>query len=162
MNSSVSFSNGPVAEVPASDVLALAAGKRRAVDAEDHLQRRLVHGHARHGSPGFDVADSVADFDLVQTHHRYDVARFGLFDFLPTQFVKRVNRDHLRRLLPIVRLHQGHLLATRNRAREDPANRDPPDVVRPVERGDQHLQRRVRVDFGPGDPFEHHVEQGLH
>ena len=50
-----------------------------------------------------------------------------------------------------LRLQQGDGLALMQRARLDAADRDPADVLGPVERGDQHLQRRVRLDLRAGD-----------
>ncbi len=48
--------------------------------------------------------------------------------------------------------------ARADRAGVDAADGDAADVVGPVESGDQHLQRRVRVDLRAGDRFEHHVQ----
>src|SRR4029079_4468448 len=45
----------------ARDVLSLAADERRRVNAEHHLDRRLIDRYARHGPAGLRVANRVAD-----------------------------------------------------------------------------------------------------
>ena len=46
-------------------------------------------------------------------------------------------------------LHQRDLLAGTNRTGVNAADRDSADVVGPIEVGDEHLHRRIRVDLDP-------------
>ena len=84
----------------------------------------------------------------------------GLFDFGAAELVENVDRGDFGRHDSIVGLHQGHGLPAAERARLDPADRDPADVVGPIERGDQHLQRRFGIDFRAGNSLQHQSSSG--
>ena len=71
-----------------------------------------------------------------------------------------VGNFYQRRL--VVRLHQRDLLTGLDRTRVNAADRDPAHIVGPIEIRHQHLQRRVGINLGAGDRFEHQVEQRLH
>ena len=55
-------------------------------------------------------------------------------------------------------LDQGGLLAPLDRARDDPADGDPADVLGEVERRAEHLERAVGVDLGAGHLLDDQVE----
>ncbi len=152
----------PLAQLAGGDVLAVAAGKGRVVDREDHLQRGLVDGQARQRPRMVRVADRVADFHLLQADDRHDVAGRRLVDLQPPQVFKDVEGHDLGRRRLVVRLQQGDGLALPQRARLDAADGDAADVLGPVQRGDQHLQRRVRLDIRAGDFPQHQIQQRTH
>ena len=68
----------PVPQLAAGDVLALAAGQRRVVDAEVHGQRRLVDLEHRQRRGIGRVGDGHADADLLDAADQHDVAGPGL------------------------------------------------------------------------------------
>ena len=82
----------PLAEVAAGEVLAFAAGKGRGVDAEGHLQRRLVDLQPRQRPGMIRVADRVADLDLLQADDGDDVAGVGLVDLSAAEVLEDVER----------------------------------------------------------------------
>ena len=91
-----------------------------------------------------------------------DFAGVDLVDLLAAEVLEEVDRDGLGGRDSAAGLHQDHVLPLAERARLDPADGDPAHVVRPVEGGDEHLQRLVQVDLRAGDFLQHHVHQRLH
>ena len=67
-------------DLAARDVLALAPGQRRGVDAERHPQRRRVDVEPRQRPRIGRIGQRVADRDLGQPGDADDVARAGLLD----------------------------------------------------------------------------------
>ena len=150
----------PVADLPARDELAFAAGERRVVDAEVHRQGRLVDFEHRQRQRGFDVGQRHADADAFDAVDQHDVAGAGFGGLLALEAfelqhlidarVERravgaaVDRDVLHRL-------QGALI--------DAPDADPADVGRIVERADLQLQRVGRAAFVRRHMFEDRVEQ---
>ena len=67
----------PQLQVLAGDVLAFAADEWRRIDAEHHLNRRLIDRHARHRAADLGVAHRVANRDVFEADERGDVAGGG-------------------------------------------------------------------------------------
>ena len=79
----------PVAQFPAGERLAFLAGEGRIVDAEHHVERRLVDGDRRQGFRVVEVRDRVADVRVVQADHGANVAGrefLGLLSPQPVEF----------------------------------------------------------------------------
>ncbi len=155
------FAQQPLAEVAAGDELAFAAGQRRGVHAEGHLQRRLVDLQSRQRLRLQRRGNGVADFDPLDADDGTDVAGVDLVDLDAAEVLEDVDRNGLGRRDAIVGLHQGDVLAFAESARLHPADGDTSDVIGPVERGDQHLQGTADVDVGARDFFEDHVHQQM-
>ena len=64
----------PIAQLPAGDIGAVLTDERRIVDAEEHLQRRLIDGDRRQGDRVVEVGDGVADVHALDADHGADVA----------------------------------------------------------------------------------------
>ncbi len=78
------------------DVLAFAADHRRGVDAEDHFQGRFIDLQPRQRIVGVDGADRIADFNVLESLDRNDVAGAGRFGSGPSEFVEHEQaRDFL-------------------------------------------------------------------
>ena len=69
---------------------------------------------------------------------------------------------HLGRNDATARLYQRRLLPLADRAGVDSPHGDSPHVVGPVERGHEHLKRRVGFHFRTGNRVEHHLDQRPH
>ena len=117
---------------------------------------------ARQRAASVGIAHRVADRDVFQSDQGRDVAGGGFFDLHAAELVEQVHLDDFDERRLVVGLHQGDLLAGADRAGVDAADGDAADVVGPVEVRDEHLQRRVGVDFRAGHVVEHHVQQRLH
>src|SRR5262249_45285103 len=147
----------PVAELTAGDVGAVLAGEGRVVDAEDHLQRRLVHPDRRQRHRVVEIGDGVANIDLVQADHGADVARVDLRRLGAGKPVKGVELlDGAVDALAVV-LEQGDALGLADLARDDTADGNAADIVAVVQRDDQHLQRPVRLDLWRRNVFQNGV-----
>src|SRR5205085_1315741 len=114
----------PLAEVAAGDVLALAAGEGRVVDAEHHGQRRRldVGGLERLGVE--EVADAVGDVDRVEADQRDDVSGGGLVDGLAAQSVEHLDLLGLGLHDLAIALDDADLLAALDAAVVDAADAD--------------------------------------
>ena len=140
----------PLAEVPAGEVSPFLSGQRRGVHAEGHLQRRLVDDQARQRPGRLRIADRVADFHVFQSHQGDDVAGGAHLDVDAAEVLEDLDGDDPRRACLAVLLHHRHVLPGPDLAGIDASDGDSPDVVRPVERRDQHLQRGAASISGPG------------
>ena len=88
----------PIAQVARRDVLPVAAGHRRRVDAEDHRHRRLVDGDRRNRHVVLGVGDRLADRDVLDAREADDVAGGGLIDLDALQPVEGEQLRDLRLL----------------------------------------------------------------
>ena len=84
----------PGLDLAAGDVLALAAGERRGVDAERHAQGRGVDVEARQRPRVGRIGERVADRHLGQAGDADDVARTGLLDVDPVDAVRGLEAGH--------------------------------------------------------------------
>jgi hypothetical protein len=100
---------------------------------------------------GLAVADRVADLDVLQADEGHDVAGGRLLDLDAAQLVEDVDLRHLATPSLAVSAFIRAISAPADRAPRDAADGDPAHVLGPVERGDQHLQRRVRIDLRARD-----------
>ena len=131
----------PLAEVAAGEVLSVAAGQRRSVDAEGHFQRRLVDLQPRQRAGIGGRGHRVADFDAFEPDDGADVAGVDLVDLRRGRGPRRRRRETA--LAGVMRPSaciSTTLWPLRMRARLHPADGDSPDVIGPVQRGDEHLQ----------------------
>ena len=87
----------PVAQMPGGEVLAGAARQRRAVDAEDHVERRFVDGEALERAGIGRIADRVADLDVLHPADGADVTGGGLLGIDLPQLVEELQPANLRR-----------------------------------------------------------------
>ena len=150
-----------VAQVAGGDVFALAAREGAVVDGEGHFDRGIGDLHKGQRLHGQRIADRPADRDVGDAGEGDDLARAGLLDGAAAQTVKGVERHDLALLLDglVVEVADGDLLVLADRAALDAADADPAHVVVVVQRGHQHLQRRVRVALGGGDIVDDGVKQ---
>ena len=94
--------------------------ERRVVDAEDHVERRLVDRDRRQGDRVVEVGDRVADVDVVQADHGADVAGADLVGLDAAEAVEDVElRDRVVDALAVV-LEQGDALALAGSCRRRP------------------------------------------
>ena len=126
------------------DLLAVAAGEGRGVDADGDRQAGLVDGDdgQRHGVLG--VGQRLADGHLGEAGDGDDLAGRGLVDRDPLELLGDVELGHLDPLDGAVGPAPGHRLAPLDRAVVDPAHGQATDVGVGVEVGDVGLQRGVR------------------
>src|SRR5438309_506901 len=69
----------PLAYFAGGRVRSLTARKRAGIDAELHLQGRLVHAHGGYGDGRFPAGNSLADADVGQAAHDAYLASDDLF-----------------------------------------------------------------------------------
>ena len=151
----------PVADLPAGDELAFAAGERRVVDAEVHRQRRLVDAAASAAAPGCSRSVSVtpmpmSSMPLISTMSP-GPASVGLLALQALELQHLVDARLDRRAVGAA-VHR-HVLHRLQRALVDAADADAADVGRVVERADLQLQRRVGRAFVRRHVLEDRVEQ---
>ncbi len=149
----------PFAQLPAGDVNSILAGERRIVDAEDHLQRRLVHLDRRQGDGLVEVGDGVADVHVLQADHGADVAGADLVRLDAPEAIEDVELGDGVVDAPAVRLEMGDALALLDLAGEHPADGDAANVIAVVQRDDQHLQGGVQIDVRRRHVLQNGVEQ---
>ena len=77
------------------DELALAAGKRRVIDHESHLDRRLGDLNERQSLNVLRVAQGLADGHALDTGEADDLAGLCLFDGLAAQLLDGVQGNEL-------------------------------------------------------------------
>ena len=64
-----------VVDVARSAELTFLAEERRIVDGKEHRHGRFVDSNGGQRFGVFEIADSIADFKVIKTYHRTDVAR---------------------------------------------------------------------------------------
>jgi hypothetical protein len=148
-----------ILQLARGDVLAVAAGHRRGIDAEDHRHGRLVDRNRRDRDLVLHVGDRLADRDVLDAGEADDVARRGLLNIHTPQAVKCIQLGDLGVLHSGIELHDRHRIADLHAAVENPADRNPAEVVARVEVGDEQLQRRVRISARRRDVLDDRVEQ---
>src|SRR5690554_4795618 len=129
------------------------------VDGEDHAHRGLVDGDGRQRLGIVRVGDGVADFEIVQSDHGADVARFSPFRFGLLQPVENVEFFDFRFGHPSVALDQRHAIARGDAAPRYPPDGDATHVRRVLQARDQHLQA-AGADFGRGNVGDDGFHQG--
>ena len=135
----------PIAQVARRDVLAVAAGHRRRVDAEDHRHGRLVDRDRRNGARGAPGSAIVSPIVMSSMPARQTMSPAAAsLDLDALQAVEREQLGDLRLLDAAVELEHRHRVVQLDRAVEDAADGDAAEVVARVEIGDEHLQRRRR------------------
>src|SRR5260370_15088538 len=87
------LSHKAIAQLPAGDIGPFLAGKRRIVDAEVHVQGRLVDLDGRQGHGLIEVGHGVADVHFLQADHGADVAGGNLVRLDPAQAIENVKLD---------------------------------------------------------------------
>ncbi len=81
----IQFAPQPVAQLARREILAVLAGERRRVDAEEHRDGRLVDGDGVDRLGHFGVGKRVADVDPFDSGDADDVAGRRLLDLDPFQ-----------------------------------------------------------------------------
>ncbi len=151
-----------LAQIAAGDVLAFLAGEWRGVDLELHRQRRLVDRDHRQRVRRVHRRDRRPDRQLIDAGNQHDVAGRRAFD---RRALQPGEAEHLADLAARRRGIAGenhHFLPGDEAAAADPADTEPSDVARVVERADLQLQRPVGVAGGGGHAGENRFEQRPH
>ena len=155
-----------VAQIARRHVLAFAPRERRRVDLEVHRQRRLVDHDRRQRLGRLDRSERRADRELVDAGDEHDVAGLRRFDghALHAREGEDLRHPRFRRELALGErsVQHGDLLPRCEATAADPADAEPPDVARIVERGDLELQRRVGIASRRRHVREDRFEQRPH
>ena len=151
-----------LAKLPVGDVLAIAAGERRAIDREDHFERRLIDVEPLQRSVMLTVANRVADLDVFDADDGADIAGGDFIDLDAAELIECVELSYARLGDAAFGLHQGNRLPLFDRAARNATDGDAAYELRPVERSHQHLQRSVGIDLRTGNRLQDHIQQRLH
>ena len=135
--------------------------KRRVVDGEKHRERRLVDLDPRQRDRLIGIGDGVADVDGALADDGDDVAGLGDLDLGSSQLVKDHHAVDRARHVHVALLDEHGLLPALDSPRIDPADRDPADILREVERGAEHAKRAVGIDDGARYLVDDQVEKRL-
>ena len=151
----------PLFQVPAREklrLLALACERRR-IDADPHLDGRLLHDDAREHVLHLEIADRVADRDRVHARDGHDLPRGRRVAGRAPEALERVEHLHvgLRRRAVADDAHLARLL---DRAAHDAPHRELAHVVVVRRVADDHLQRLARLARRLRDLLEDEIEQG--
>ena len=144
------------------DLVAVAAGERRGVDADRDRQRRLVDVDDGQRPRVLGVGERLADRDLGDAGDGDDLARPGLLGGDAVELLGDVELGDLTRAAidPSAR-HHATGLALADRPVAHAAQREAADVRRGVEVRDVRLERRVGVVARRRDVLDQQVEQRL-
>ena len=150
-----------LAQMTGGDKLALAAGKRRVIDHEGHLDRRLGDLNERQSLNVLRVAQGLADGHALDTGEADDLAGLCLFDGLAAQLLDGVQGNELCvvRLGVAMVVTDRDLLTDLHRAALDTADADAADIFVVVDRGNEHLGRALGVNVRRRDMLEDLLEQ---
>src|SRR5512138_2863567 len=107
----------------------------------------------------FGIGDRLADEDALDPGQGHDVTCRGLGDGSMLEPFERVELRDTSLLDRAVEFAYRHAVADGDLAREHPANRDAPDIVVVVKRGDQHLQFARVPRGGCGNGLQDLLEQ---
>jgi len=146
-------------DLPAGDELAFLAAERAVVDAEDHVERRLVDLHARHRQRVVGVADGVADVDLAEALDGAQIACSDLVGFAAREALEAVHLQDARLADAAVGAADRDLRAALEDAAVDAADADASDIVAPREVRDQHLERTVLVGVRRRNTLDDFLEE---
>ena len=138
---------------------ALLAGQRRRVDADRHRQARVVDVDDRQRPGVVGVGERLADRDLRDPGDGDDLARPGLVGGDPVEGVGDVQLGDPGPLDRAVGAAPGDGATLAQRARPDAAQRQPADVRRGVEVGDERLQRHLGIELRGRDALDEEVHQ---
>ena len=112
-----------------------------------HLNRRRIEFHKRHRFSIDAVAERFADGKLLDPGDSDDVTGFGHDTFARFQTAEFKNfRDHGLVTFPVF-VDADDRIAHLAVAARHLADRDPADIIAPVEIADQHLEGRIPVRF---------------
>ena len=146
---------------PRRQLLARLPRQGRGVDADRHGDRRLVHVDQRQRLRIVRVGEGLADRDLRDARDGDDVARSGLFRRDPVQGFSHQQLGELHVLYAAVVPAPRDLLAPPQLARDDAAQRQPPQVGGGVQVGHVSLKGRAFLVAGGGHVLQDGLEQRL-
>ena len=127
------------------DELTFLAKEGRVVDHEEHRHGGLVNSDGRQGLRVLDVADGVANLELVEADDSTDIATLHLVDTLVTHAIKDVELLDPGLLHRAVAMGNGDLHAVLQGATMNATYSNTASVARIVERGDEHLRGTLNL-----------------
>ena len=145
-------------DVARSAEFSLFAEERRVVDGKKHGHGRLVDGDGGQGFGVFEVADGVADFEVLESDYSADVAAVDGGYFRAAHAFEGLHFLDFRLFEGAVAVGDGDVHAFAHSAAVHTADGDATGVVRIVERGDEQLGSALEAR-GSGDVFEDFVQQ---
>ena len=146
-----------VANVAWGAELALAAEEGRVVDCEEHWHGRFVNGNGRKGLRIFEIADRIANLEVLQAYYGTDITWADSIGLLTTHALEGLYFLYLRLLKRTVAVSNGALHAFTNGAAVNATYGDTARIVRVVERGDEHLRSTLKL-LRSGDYLDNLVE----
>src|SRR4051812_9448383 len=151
------------ANLPAGDILAVAAGQWRGIDQKIHGQCRLVYLQQGKRLRIRRIGQRNADPNFFDSVDQHDISRLGFFDHRALQTLEDqhlIDLGHFR--FAVRTMHDGDLLPGTNASLRYPADTDTTDKTRIVKRTDLHLQRRVRIGIAYRYIFQNGIKQRAH
>ncbi len=151
-----------VPEVAAGDELAFFTGERRGVRLEDHANRRLIDRNDRERHRLHEVRDGLPDLGVLDPGERHDVSRADLLDLdaLQPEVRERLRHADLRHRAVLVDQVDG--FAALYLAAPHAPDHDPPEIIRVVEVGDDHLERLLELHRGRRNLPQNRLEKLVH
>ena len=137
-----------VVDVARGAIFALFAEEGGVVDGEEHRHRRLVDGNRGQRLGVFKIANRVADFKILESHHGANVARLHAVGLLPRHALEGMHLLDFRFLKRAVAVGDGAVHAFGNASAMHAPHGDTPRVVGIVQRGDEHLRRTFELRGG--------------
>ena len=149
----------PIAQVARGEELARPPGEGGITDAKRHVERGFVDADdgKRHGL--LDARDGVADIDRFEPDHGADVTGRHFRGFGSPQSVKNIQLGDSFLALRAVPVNDGHVMTGADRAGKHAPDADAADVIAVVQRGNEHLKRRIGLDVGWRYVVDDRVEQ---
>src|SRR5229473_1695830 len=148
-----------VAKVARSNVVAFLAGKRAAVDGENHGQRGLVDQERFERLRGGEVGDAFADLDAFDAGDGHEVAGENAFGFVAFESAKGVELGDARGFELAVELADADVGAALDGAVEDAADGDTAEEIAVIEIHHLDLQDALGIAGRRGDGFDDGLEE---
>ena len=152
-----------LAELAGCDKLALSACERAVIDRECHFDSRFADFREADRLIAAGCTDRITDVDAVDAGYPDNIAdgRALRGDTLQLLNLKQRHELCIDRLLLAVEVADLNLLADLRRTADDSADTDSADIFIIVDRGDQHLQRLIRIALRRLDIAEDRIKERL-
>ena len=134
-----------VVDMTRGNELTLLTEEGRVVDLEEHRHGRLINSNRRQGLGILEVADSVANLELLQADYCTDITALNLVSALVTHTIKGVELLNLGLLHRTIAMGNGDLHTVLEGAAMYATHGDTACVRAIVERGDQHLRGTLEL-----------------
>ena len=128
--------------------LSLLAEERRIVDGEKHRHRRLVYSNGRQRLGILEIADGVANLELVKSYHGTDIARTNRVGLHVSHALKGMEFFDFGSFRRTVAMGNGYIHAIGERTAMNTSHGDTTGIAAIVETRDEHLRCSLQLFWG--------------